>query len=405
MTGRGRLTLAQWIGVASERRLWDRRASSWDSQGGAGLGAVVEAVLDACEPTEGMIAVDLGCGTGQVTIPLARRCERVVGIDVSPASIERLRAKCAAGGISNIDASVEPLETLELAPRSVDLVVSNYALHHLRDADKARLLSRALDWLRPGGQLVVGDMMLGRGAAAEDRRIVAGKLQVLMRRGPAGWWRILKNLWRFGLRLREKPISRVRWETLAREAGFIEVRTVPIRAEASLLLGARDREHAAPDGEPGGHALSESDGRTLIRKRSSGPGPRRSTPGAGRRRRPKEPPMSISPIGPGSTGAVNVHAVPTTMASPPPTPALNGTLAGIAQQLSMSTGGVQSALKQGASITSLASQQGVSRSSLVSSVQDAVQSARAQSGQAPLDQTVLDRLVNRAFDRTTLRGS
>ena len=71
------------------------------------------------------------------------------------------------------------------------------------------------------------------------------------------------------------------------------------------------------------------------------------------------------------------------MASPPPAPALNGTLSGISQQLGMSMGDVQSALKQGASITSLAAQQGVSRTSLVSSVQSAVQAARAQSGQPP----------------------
>jgi hypothetical protein len=37
-------------------------------------------------------------------------------------------------------------------------------------------------------------------------------------------------------------------------------------------------------------------------------------------------------------------------------------------------------------------------------VQDAIRSSRAQGGQAPLDLTVLDRVVNRAFDRTTPGG-
>ncbi len=240
----------QRFAATSERRLWDRRASSWDDQGASGLVAVVEAVLEACEPSSGLIAVDLGCGTGRVTIPLAERCQRVVGIDVSPRSIELLQVKCAAAGITNIDTFVQPLETLELFPASVDLVVSNYALHHLRNAEKARLLSRALGWLRPGGRLVVGDMMFGRGGAVDDRRIVAAKLQVLMRRGPAGWWRIVKNLWRFGLRLREKPLSRARWEALARAAGFSEVHTVPVRAEAAVLLATREHDSVVPDGEP-----------------------------------------------------------------------------------------------------------------------------------------------------------
>ncbi len=107
--------------------------------------------------------------------------------------------------------------------------------------------------------------------------------------------------------------------------------------------------------------------------------------------------MSFDPI---SLNLSSVHGTPTTMASPPPTPALNGTLAGISSALGMGMGEVQSALKAGASITSLAGQQGVSRSSLLQSVQAQVQASRQQSGQPPLDQAVLDRMVNRAFDRT-----
>jgi SAM-dependent methyltransferase len=245
---RRRLTVAQTLAVVLERRLWNRRAASWDEEASKGLAPVVEAVLDACEPAAGLVAVDLGCGSGQVTIPLAARCERVLGVDVSPLLLERLQAKSAAAGITNIETLAVPIEALGLEPASIDLIVSNYALHHLRDAEKERLLRRATGWLRPGGRLVVGDMMFGRGAAAEDRRIVAVKLRHLVRRGPGGWWRIAKNLWRFGLRLREKPLSRARWEALARAAGFTEVRTVPVRAEASLLLATR--APAAPGGTP-----------------------------------------------------------------------------------------------------------------------------------------------------------
>ncbi len=89
---------------------------------------------------------------------------------------------------------------------------------------------------------------------------------------------------------------------------------------------------------------------------------------------------------------------PTTMTSPPPTPTLDGTLAGISQQLGMSVGDVQSALKQGMSITDLAQQQNVSRSSLVQSVESQIQQTRQANGQPPLDQTTLDRIVNRAFN-------
>ena len=107
--------------------------------------------------------------------------------------------------------------------------------------------------------------------------------------------------------------------------------------------------------------------------------------------------MSVDPI---SLNLSAVHGTPTTMASPPPTPALNGTLAGISSSLGMEMAAVQSALKAGASITSLANQQGISRSGLVQSVQTQIQATRQQAGQSPLEQPVLDRMVNRAFDRT-----
>ncbi len=106
--------------------------------------------------------------------------------------------------------------------------------------------------------------------------------------------------------------------------------------------------------------------------------------------------QSLGGVGPGVSAVSGT--TPTTMTSPPPSPAMNGTLKGISQQLGMSTGNVQSALRQGQSITDLAQQQNVSRSSLVQSAEGQIQRLRQASGQSPIDSTVLDRMVNRAFD-------
>ena len=92
--------------------------------------------------------------------------------------------------------------TFELRPASTDLVVSSYALHHLADADKRALVARSAQWLRPGGRLVIGDMMFGRGASPRDRDILRQKVVALAAKGPGGWWRIAKNLARYGLRRR-----------------------------------------------------------------------------------------------------------------------------------------------------------------------------------------------------------
>lgn len=108
--------------------------------------------------------------------------------------------------------------------------------------------------------------------------------------------------------------------------------------------------------------------------------------------------MSIQAIAGMSPGLTAVSGTPMTMTSPPPTPALYGTLSGIAKQLGMTVGETQSALGQGATVSQLAAQQGVNVGSLSENVQSQIQQTRQASGQPPLDPPVLDRLVNRAFN-------
>jgi SAM-dependent methyltransferase len=233
------------VAVARERLFWDRRAKNWEREGSTGLTQVVAAVLERCQPPGDAVAVDLGCGSGQVTIPLAARCSRVLAVDVSPPFIARLQAKAAEAGVDNIETMANSIEGFDLAAGSVDLVVSNYALHHLRDVDKARLVNRAYVWLKPGGRLVVGDMMFGRGNNAGDRAIIASKARSFLKRGPAGWWRLAKNVLRFTLRLGEKPLPAAHWEALARDAGFADVRTERVVAEACVLTAVKPAAPAA----------------------------------------------------------------------------------------------------------------------------------------------------------------
>ena len=222
-----------------QRRVWSRRVASWDQHGSANLGAVTSAVIGVAAVQPGADVLDLGCGTGQISIPLASRGARVLGVDVSPAMASELRTQARRRGLSTLAAIALPIEELDLPPASVDLVVSSYALHHLRDADKARLVAAAFGWLRPGGRLVIADMMLGRGGSVRDRAIIRGKIGVLARRGPGGWWRIVKNCFRYLVRVQERPISMSSWTALLAEAGFTAITASALVAEAGLVTGAR----------------------------------------------------------------------------------------------------------------------------------------------------------------------
>jgi hypothetical protein len=143
--------------------------------------------------------------------------------------------------LANIEGIVHPLETLELPPASIDLIVSNYAMHHLRDADKRQLVERSFVWVRPGGRLVIGDMMFGRGIASDDRESLVKRSTSCSDAWPAGWWRILKNAVRFLLRFQEKTLRPTAWQSMVLAAGFENVRAFHVAAEAHVVSGTKLR--------------------------------------------------------------------------------------------------------------------------------------------------------------------
>ena len=225
--------------VRHQRRVWSSRVASWDQHGSAGLGRVTEAVLEAADVSPGTQVVDLGCGTGQISLPLAHRGAQVLAVDVSSAMVRQLQSEAGQRGALSLEGLAMPIEELVLPPDSVDLVVSSYALHHLRDADKARLVSAVHGWLRPGGRLLIADMMFGRGASRRDRDIIRTKIAALARKGPGGWWRIAKNAARYVLRVQERPVSMDTWTAMLTRSGFAEVTARTIVAEAGLVTGRR----------------------------------------------------------------------------------------------------------------------------------------------------------------------
>ena len=225
--------------VGHRQRHWDRKASSWDRGVSPSLEGVVSAVLEAAHPHPGTTAVDLGCGTGSLSIALARQGLNVIAVDISPAMLKCLEEKASRAGLARITCVAAAVEHFDLPPAGVDLVVSNYAFHFLRNREKERLLQTAARWLRPGGRLVVGDMMFGRGGTARDWEIMSSKAARLARRGPRGWWRISKNLVRFSLRLGAHPMGIHEWERCLHEAGLADISVRSVVAEAGVAAGSK----------------------------------------------------------------------------------------------------------------------------------------------------------------------
>jgi ubiquinone/menaquinone biosynthesis C-methylase UbiE len=223
-------------------RKWDKRVQQWHSHvtSAAAFEQLLKDMLEIAAPRPTDACVDLGAGTGFVTMALAPLTSSVLAVDISSAMAAALAEQAAQDGLVNVSTQVADLSEFQLQPASFDLVVSSYALHHLVDADKRALVARSAQWLRPGGRLVIGDMMFGRGASQRDRDILRQKVTALAAKGPGGLWRIVKNLARYGLRVgQEHPATPEFWQAALRDAGFTDVTFRPVVAEAGIVSGVR----------------------------------------------------------------------------------------------------------------------------------------------------------------------
>jgi ubiquinone/menaquinone biosynthesis C-methylase UbiE len=92
-------------------------------------------LVAAHSPSRPNLIVDVGCGTGRFTLPLAERLQaRVIGIDPSAKMLEGARAKLSNG---RVELKQAPAEQLPLEDGCVDVVFMSMMLHHLSDRTRA----------------------------------------------------------------------------------------------------------------------------------------------------------------------------------------------------------------------------------------------------------------------------
>ena len=168
--------------------------------------------------------LDVGAGTGLLTLAAASRVSRVTALDNSRGMCRHLERDIEQRSINNVDVVAGTASDLPLADASFDVVLSNYCLHHLTDRDKRRALSEAIRVLRPNGRLVVGDMMFDVGfRQARDRAVILRFTREMLRRGPAGMMRSAKNAVRFAIGRGEHLASIDWWCRELDQAGFSEI--------------------------------------------------------------------------------------------------------------------------------------------------------------------------------------
>jgi ubiquinone/menaquinone biosynthesis C-methylase UbiE len=115
--------------------------------------------------------VDVGSGGGIDSLIAARKVGpngRVIGIDMTPAMLDRARHAAAQAGLENVEFREGLMEDLPIEDGWADLVISNGVLN--LTPDKSRALAEMNRVLEPGGRLQVGDILVEREVSAESKR-------------------------------------------------------------------------------------------------------------------------------------------------------------------------------------------------------------------------------------------
>lgn len=127
---------------------------------------VVEGIAEYVELPENGVGLDIGCGSGALTIACAKRNPqgRMVGVDrwgkeYASYSKDLCTQNAEAEGVTNVSFRKGDAVKLPFADGAFDAVTSNYVYHNISGKDKQALLKETLRVLKKGGTFAIHDLM------------------------------------------------------------------------------------------------------------------------------------------------------------------------------------------------------------------------------------------------------
>jgi len=181
---------------------------------GANLGLGCGNPVALASLKEGETVLDLGSGAGFDCFLAANqvgKTGKVIGVDMTPEMLDRARENARKGNYDNVEFRLGEIENLPVGDNQVDVIISNCVIN--LSPSKKRVFREAFRVLRPGGKLMVSDIVLLKELPVEIRNSVAAYVGCI-----AG------------------AITKKEYLEAIREAGFEETKVVGEAAFSTELL-------------------------------------------------------------------------------------------------------------------------------------------------------------------------